>query len=346
MTQLSKNMIQIDGSAGEGGGQILRSSLALSMMTGQPFEISNIRAKRAKPGLMRQHLTAVNAATQIASATITGAALKSTSLEFTPNTVRGGQYEFAIGSAGSALLILQTVLLPLCFAKESSEVVISGGTHNPFAPPFDFIERVFLPVLRKMGAQVELRLEQHGFFPAGGGRIVAEIQPIERLQPIDLLQRGMAYSRSARAIVNRVPWTVGEREMIVARKRLDLDEHSAQVISQKTAAGAGNIVFVELDFENITEQFSAIGQQGMPAEKVALRACNEAERYLKTDAPVGDYLADQLLLPFALAGEGRFRCVALSQHFKTNAEVIQQFLNIQIKSEREDRLAWMIHFKK
>jgi len=272
--------------------------------------------------------------------------MKSTALQFAPGAVRGGSYHFAIGSAGSALLILQTILLPLCLAKESSEVVITGGTHNPFAPSFDYIERVYVPVLRKMGAQVDLRLEQHGFYPAGGGKIVVVIQPVPRLLPIDLLERGMAHGRSARAIMNRVPWTVGEREMVVARKRLELEDEATEIICQTTAEGSGNVVLVELDFEHITEQFCVIGQQGMPAEKVATKACSEAERYLKTDAPVGDHLADQLLLPFALAGAGSFRCVALTQHFKTNAEVIQQFLNIQIDTLREERLAWKATFNK
>lgn len=346
MTHTSTRYIPIDGSTGEGGGQILRSSLSLSMITGQPFTISNIRAKRSKPGLLRQHLTAVKAAAEVSGAETIGVELQSTALQFAPGVVRGGSYHFAIGSAGSALLILQTVLLPLCLAKEPSEVVITGGTHNPFAPSFDFIERVYVPVLRKMGAQVDLRLEKHGFYPAGGGKIVVGIQPIQCLLPIDLLERGMANGRSACAIVNRVPWAVGERELVVARQRLELEDAATEVICQKTAEGSGNIVFVELDFEKITEQFCAIGQTGIPAEKVAIKACSEAERYLKTDAPVGDYLGDQLLLPFALAGAGSFRCVALTQHFKTNTEVIQQFLNIQINTLREERLAWKITFKK
>src|SRR5689334_333662 len=176
-------MLKLDGSVGEGGGQILRTALALSALTGQPFEIEKIRAKRRKPGLLRQHLTAVRAATALCQAQVEGDSLGSMTLRFVPGDVKPGEYAFAIGTAGSATLVLQTVLPPLLLASRPSKITIEGGTHNPLAPPVDFLDRSFLPLVRRMGPRVRVQLERWGFYPAGGGRISVEIEPVQRLQP-------------------------------------------------------------------------------------------------------------------------------------------------------------------
>src|SRR2546428_9297761 len=160
-------MITIDGSFGEGGGQILRTALSLSLATGTPFRIENIRAGRKKAGLLRQHLTAVLAAAEIGAAEIEGATLGSTMLTFTPKSVRAGEYRFAVGTAGSGTLVFQTILPALLRASAATRVTIEGGTHNSAAPPFDFLDRTFLPLIRKMGATVSLKLERYGFYPAG-----------------------------------------------------------------------------------------------------------------------------------------------------------------------------------
>src|SRR5688572_7099138 len=165
-------MIRIDGSVGEGGGQILRTALSLSLATGTPFQIENIRAGRKNAGLLRQHLTAVLAAAEIGSAETAGASLGSTALTFTPKSVRGGEFRFAVGTAGSATLVFQTILPALLLAGTPSRVEIEGGTHNMAAPPFDFLKRTFLPVLRRMGANISLELKRYGFYPAGGGRLI------------------------------------------------------------------------------------------------------------------------------------------------------------------------------
>jgi RNA 3'-terminal phosphate cyclase (ATP) len=192
------DMIHIDGSIGEGGGQILRSALGLSMATRQPFRIENIRAARAKPGLLRQHLTAVNAAVTICSATVEGNAISSRALSFEPGKVAPGDFTFSIGSAGSTMLVLQTVLPALLVAEGPTRLVLEGGTHNPFAPPMDFLEKVFLPLISRMGPQVTVVLERAGFYPAGGGRAVVHIEPVVKLQPLHLRERG-AIRRPARA---------------------------------------------------------------------------------------------------------------------------------------------------
>src|SRR5688572_16449750 len=189
------SLITIDGSMGEGGGQVLRTSLALSLVTGKPFRIEKIRAGREKPGLLRQHLTAVNAAAAVGGAHVEGAALGSRELDFRPGPAKPGEYRFAVGTAGSATLVLQAVLPALLTARGASTLVLEGGTHNPFAPPFDFLDKAFLPLLRRMGARVEVALERPGFYPAGGGRFQVRVEPVERLERLDLPSRGDAKRR-------------------------------------------------------------------------------------------------------------------------------------------------------
>ena len=200
-------MIEIDGSLGEGGGQVLRTSLALSMVTGQPVTLTNIRAGRAKPGLMRQHLACVQAATRICSAQNHGAELGSRALRFEPGTVQPGHYRFDVGSAGSCLLVLQTVLPPLLLALQPSQLTLTGGTHNPMAPPFHFIDRSFVPLLRHMGAEVQLTLRRHGFYPAGGGEVEAVIHPSTTgLRPLVLEERGDVQDGPAEALCAGRRW--------------------------------------------------------------------------------------------------------------------------------------------
>jgi len=214
-------MLTIDGSFGEGGGQILRSSLALSMMTGRPFRIEKIRSRRSKPGLMRQHLTAVRAAVEVCSAEASGAEIGSACVEFTPGPVCGGTYSFGIGTAGSTTLVLQTVLLPLTLASEPSRITLDGGTHNPFAPPFDFLEKAYLPLVQRMGPKVRIHLERPGFYPAGGGRIVVDIEPTSQLEPIELTERGPLVARRACAHLANLPHHVAQRELRVVGRKLN-----------------------------------------------------------------------------------------------------------------------------
>ena len=233
-------MITIDGSEGEGGGQVLRNACALSLVTGQPFRITNIRGRREKPGLMRQHLTAIEAACTLGGAECEGLALHSTELVFRPGRVSAGDYRFAVGTAGSTGLVLQTVLMPLLFADGPSHLVLEGGTHNMMAPPFDFIERVFLPVLNRMGPTVEARLIRHGFFPKGGGRIEVDIVPAP-LRAIECLERGALQEVSATALFAGLPFDIAEREVKTARALLpDWAEEAFQVRRLPEEVGPGN----------------------------------------------------------------------------------------------------------
>lgn len=331
-------MIMIDGSLGEGGGQILRSSLSLSMVTGKPFTIENIRAGRAKPGMMRQHLTAVKAAAAICDAQLRHAEIGSTRLLFEPGAVRAGDYSFNIGSAGSTTLVLQTILLPLALAGASSRLTIQGGTHNIAAPPFEFLDRAFLPLLRRIGYSVAAQLVRPGFYPAGGGEITVEIKACEPLQPLVLEKRGALVSRKIEAFVTGLPFAIAKREVAHAGSLLGWPDSDCHPRAFDGAHGPGNAVSVHVEQENVTEVFVGFGRHGVSSEAVAAEAVREASTYLAGAHPVGPHLADQLLLPMALGAGGRFTTSPLSDHTRTNIATIQRFLDmlIHVNSEADD----------
>lgn len=246
-------MITIDGSLGEGGGQIIRSSLALSLVTGTPVTIENVRAGRKKPGLLRQHLTAVQAATEISGAKADGAEIGSKRFVFEPGKVRAGKYRFSVGSAGSTTLVCQTVLPALMLVEGTSSIEILGGTHNPFAPPFDYLTKVYFPLLRKMGAIVESGECRPGFHPAGGGSFRIRVVGGPNLKPFELLQRGTLVRTEVKALVANLPKHIGERECkLIARKtNWDAKSFIGEVI--KDSPGPGNVLMIELEFEHVTE---------------------------------------------------------------------------------------------
>jgi RNA 3'-terminal phosphate cyclase (ATP) len=334
-------MITIDGSQGEGGGQILRTSLTLSMITGTPFRIEKIRAGRRKPGLLRQHLTCVTAATAISGATTTGAELGSTALTFTPGPIKGGTYDFAIGSAGATTLVFQTILPALLRATEPSRVTLSGGTHNPFAPTFDYLQRAFLPLLAKMGAEVETKLHKPGFYPAGGGKWHAVIQPCAKLQPLALEDAGDLITRRIIADVSNLPYDVAERECALAAHLLGWSADTAQARTVR-ADGNGNVLTIELGYANVTELFVGFGERNVSAEQVATQTVGSLRDYQMTHAPVGPHLCDQLLLPLALAGSGSFVTGAPTEHTRTNIVVIGQFLNVRFSLADLTARRWRI----
>lgn len=322
---MNQNAVHINGSTGEGGGQVLRTSLALSMVTGQPFIIDNIRAGRKKPGLLRQHLTAVKAAAEVSCAQVDGAMLGSDSIEFAPGPVNAGSYHFSIGSAGSTTLVLQTVLPALMRGNGPSEIVIEGGTHNPFAPTVHFLTQCFLPVLAKMGPKVDVELVRHGFFPAGGGQIRVTINPVERLTPFELTERGDITRRLATATVAGLPGAIAERELQTIAKKLQLGPEELRHEHIGDGLGPGNVLSIELESGPLTEVITGFGEKGISSEQVARRAAKRAHEYISSGVPVGMHLADQLLIPLALAGEGVFLTGPLTRHTKTNITVIESF---------------------
>lgn len=323
-------MIRIDGSFGEGGGQILRTSLSLSLLTGQPFEMERIRAGRQKPGLLRQHLTAVRAAAEVGHAEVEGAELRSAHLKFSPKGVKPGEYKLSVGSAGSTTLVLQTLLPPLLLADGPTSLHLEGGTHNPLAPPYDFLSRSFLPLLNRLGPQVSSELVRPGFFPAGGGYLRAQITPVKKLEPMDLLERGALKAKRVEAHVAHLPFEIAQRELDTIRKRSKWEDAEFKGKTINGSAGPGNIVLVEIECEHVTEVFAGFGEKGVRGEKVAETALLPALDYLQSDAVAGEHLADQLLLPLALAGKGHFSTTTLSGHTTTNMNIIERFLSVRL----------------
>jgi RNA 3'-terminal phosphate cyclase (ATP) len=329
-------MIELDGSAGEGGGQVLRTALTLSMITGQPFRIANVRARRAKPGLMRQHLVAVQASAQVSGATVAGAEVGSQTLTFTPKQIKADNYQFAIGTAGSATLVLQTILPALLYAAAPSIVRISGGTHNPMAPPVEFLQRAYCPILRAMGAQIDIEILRAGFYPAGGGVVIASVAPCSGLRPLDILARGELISGYAESIFARVPAGIARRELDSIGAGMGWGESQLRERQLPTEQGPGNALLITLEHEHVTEVFSAFGEKQVKAEAVAQLVLDEARAYIASGAAAGEHLADQLMLPLSLAGGGRYSIQLVSQHARTNAEIIARFLPVRIGFEDGD----------
>lgn len=342
------SILKIDGSEGEGGGQIIRSSMALSVLSNTPIRITNIRAGRKKPGLKRQHVTSVQAVADVCAGTasVTGATLESSELIFEPGQTHAGSYYFSIGSAGSATLVLQTVLPLLLLAEGPSTVVIEGGTHNDMAPPFDFLDRVFLPHVRAMGATVDLTLERHGFFPAGGGKIVAHIDPPEFLNGFELHERGSPTSRRARALLSKLPDHIGERQLKTTTRLLRWPSEHDAVIERVHSDGPGTVSMVEVGFDNVHEIVTAVGRRGLTSEKLAKNLAKDTQIYLDHGAPVGEHLADQLLMPLALSAMqdplapvrrgGSFRTGPLSEHTTTHVDIIGRFLPVAFTVDQHD----------
>jgi RNA 3'-terminal phosphate cyclase (ATP) len=333
-------MLLIDGSAGEGGGQVLRTALGLSLVTQTPFRMVKIRGGREKPGLQRQHLTCVQAAAAIGAASVGGDELSSSELVFRPGAVRPGSYEFSIGSAGSTTLVLQALLPALLRAARPMQIAIEGGTHNRLAPTYEFLARSLGPVLAQLGARVEHRLVRTGFEPAGGGRIEVSVTPAA-LKPIELMQRGALASRDATAIVSAIPLKVATRELAVVGEELGFTPTELRV-EQVTASSAGNALIIALTYERVTDVFVGLGERGITAEKVARRASGEVRRSLRTDAPVGLHLADQLMVPLAICGGGVFRTVEPTAHLRTQLELIPRFLDVAIDCQPEGNGIWRV----
>jgi RNA 3'-terminal phosphate cyclase (ATP) len=339
-------MIELDGSLGEGGGQILRTALALSLITGQAFRIDNIRAKRPKPGLMRQHLACVQAAVSVGGGVDLTKALNGngqapqigdTSLTFTPGTISAGDYEFAIGSAGSCMLVLQTVLWPLVMAKGANSVsnlTLRGGTHNPMAPSLSFLEQL-APYFSGAGSPVfEVNLRRHGFYPAGGGEVLVKITPpAQGIAAINLMQRGALQEAYAECLHAGLPRGVAERELVVLQKALNFSDDQLRNRALRTNEGPGNALIVVLRYEHITELFASYGNKGVSAEQVAESLLREVKTYQAHSAPVGPHLADQLMIPMALAAlqgeKSQYFATELTDHTRTNALVIEKFLPIE-----------------
>jgi len=342
--------VEIDGSQGEGGGQILRTALALSLITGQAFRLVNIRAKRSKPGLMRQHLACVKAAVAVGGGTDACKAVDgqgnevqigTSQLHFVPGPVQGGVYEFAVGSAGSCMLVLQTVLWPLALAAQPSSLTLHGGTHNPMAPSCTFLEHMAPFFAGSGGPLFALELRRYGFYPAGGGEVQVRIMPPpDGLAPIHLTQRGVPLAAWAECLHAGIPKGVASRELQTLKRGLNWNDDQLRDRALRANEGPGNALQVVLQYEYITEVLTAYGERGVSAEEVARGLLREAQDYLAHTAPVGEHLADQLMLPMALAAmrgkQGQYFATCISEHSRTNARVIEQFLPVQFDMQPQE----------
>ncbi|MCC6144894.1 MAG: RNA 3'-terminal phosphate cyclase [Candidatus Hydrogenedentes bacterium] len=318
-------MLQIDGSQGEGGGQVLRTSLAMALVTGQPVHLINVRARRERPGLCRQHLTSVHAAAAVGNEEVEGAEIGSREVVFRPRAIVPGRHHFDIGTAGSTALVMQTVLPPLLTARGPSTIVLQGGTHNILAPPYEFLAHSFLPVISRMGPRLELTLDRLGFYPKGGGRMTMKIVPADRLEPFDLRDRGEIREVKATALVAGLPRHIADRELATAQSILHWPADALQV-QEYHRLGPGNALSLQVYCEFITAVFTGFGVRGTSAEDVASEAAKYCRQWMEAGVPVDEHLADQLLIPMALAGGGRFRTMPLSLHTTTNMQVLEQFL--------------------
>jgi RNA 3'-terminal phosphate cyclase (ATP) len=334
--------IRIDGAEGEGGGQILRSSLALSLLTAKPFHIKRIRARRKKPGLLRQHLTAVHAAMAVGAAQVSGCAPGSQELTFTPAAVHPGTYHFDIGSAGSCLLVLQTVLPALLVAGAPSRVILQGGTHNPAAPSFHFMDKVFLPIVERMGPSVAAELKRWGFYPAGGGRVECRITPVAALAPLEIVLRGKIRDCALLAVVAHLPPHIAKREIEAFIREIDWSAQVTEIREIRDSDGPGNVLMAEIHGEGVSELFTGFGRRGVPAEVVGRNLANDVRTYLSAQVPVGPHLADQLLIPMAMARGGLFRTCRPSDHTRTNMAVVQKFMEVRITATPVDGQIWEI----
>ena len=341
------NMIELDGSTGEGGGQILRTALALAMCTGQAVRVDRIRAKRPKPGLMRQHLTCVQAAAAVCDAKVDGAELGSATLVFKPGRVRAGDYTFNVGTAGSCTLVLQTVLPALMLAAQPSRLSLGGGTHNPMAPSFHFLERCFAPLLHRLGVELTLKLRRHGFYPAGGGEVGVQVQPAtEGLRPFDLTDRGPQLEAYAECLAPALPSAVATRELSALARALNWSGEQLRTPPVRQNEGPGNALMATLAYENVSEVATAFGEKGVSAEQLARALAREVTMYQTSNGALGPHLADQWMLPLALAvarhgGSAAFTCTEVTEHTRTNAGVIERFLPVRI-SVQQGEAGWHV----
>jgi RNA 3'-terminal phosphate cyclase (ATP) len=331
-------MLEIDGSYGEGGGQVLRTSLALSAITGRPLRLTEIRANRHKPGLRPQHLACVRAAAKICAARVHGARLKSREVRFAPQSPpAAGTYTFDVaqaakgGSAGSASLILQTVLLPLALAEGTSHLTVRGGTHVAWSPPFDYIKRVYLPTVARMGVQAKVTIRKWGWYPIGGGEIQATIEGLgsaTALSGLDLRQRGELLRVRGISASSNLPKHIRVRQEQAALQALRSQGVNVRVdTTNAPAKGKGTVVFLWAESTHVPAGFTSLGELGKPAEQVAAEAADELVVYLQGEAALDQHLADQLLLPMALAGAAsHLTTQQVTLHLLTNAWVINQFL--------------------
>ncbi len=336
---MATNWIDIDGSEGEGGGQMLRSSLALSVLTGKPVRFNNIRAKRSKPGLQAQHLSSVQAAAMICQAQVTGDQIGSQQVSFRPGPVQSGDYFFKIGTAGATALVLHTVYLPLLLkGQEPSSIRIEGGTHALAAPSGEYLTITWAGYLKALGGQIEVKINKPGFFPKGGGLLQAKITPGRTLSPwiaTDLLETSQGRVECLAIVGGKLPISIGERMVKQSIDRLGAG-CTGHVVEYPHAKSPGVVASI-MDYRgSVPSVFYGLGARGKPSERVADEAIDAYLAHRETGCPVDPHAADQLLLPLVFAqGASAYRVSAVTQHLLTQRDIIKRFVarDIEIVGE-------------
>ncbi|MGD2080508.1 MAG: RNA 3'-terminal phosphate cyclase [Nitrospirota bacterium] len=322
-------MLEVDGSFGEGGGQILRTSLSLSCLLGKPFRIYNIRRGRSRPGLMPAHITAVRAAAEVCGAEIEGASKGSPELVFRPGRVGSGDFSFDIGTAGSTSLVLQTLLPPLAFSGGASTVAVRGGTHVPFCPTFDYLSEVFVPLLRRIGLSLTAEIESYGFYPRGGGRVLVSVEPCPRVSPVDLTRRGGLLAIEGVSAVAGLPLSIARRQREAVLE--SLGDYKPEIDTKEVGAfGQGTYVFLKARYEGAICGFSSLGARGKRAEVVGEEAAAAFLAHHRSGSCLDPHMADQIVLYLALAdGESRYTTSEVTGHLSTNLHVISKFMEVE-----------------
>lgn len=330
-------MIEIDASFGEGGGQILRSALALSVITGQAMRLTRVRARRPQPGLKPQHLKAIEAAARISAARVEGAAPGSQTLRFEPAELKSGSYDFDIGTAGSVSLLLQTLCLPLSFADGPSGLTLRGGTHVPWSPCYHYLQWQWLPYLAEAGYHVACSLERAGFYPPGGGLLHATITPSRPRTPLRLTRRGRLLRIRGLSAVGRLDRSIAERQRRQAVDGLrDLLVPLEIEVAEVPAASPGTFIVLLAEFEGGRCCAFALGARHKPAEKVADEAVEELRADIASGGAIDVWLADQLLLPLSFVpARSELSVCRISQHLRSNAELLGYFLPVAVEIDGE-----------
>lgn len=328
------SLIEIDGSYGEGGGQILRTALAFSAILKKALRVHHIRAKRKNPGIQTQHLTGVESLAKITDAHIEGARIGSGTITFIPQNINPGDYQFEIKTAGSVTLLLQTLFLPLCLCRGNSRLTLKGGTHVPWSPPFHYFSEVLLPVLESIGVSAEVAINNWGYYPRGGGEIKLKIRPNGKWNPISLIDRGSLKKIRGLSAISNLPRHVAERQKEQALKRIHEElkvDAEISTLYDAPSSGAGSFLFLLIEYEKILAGFSSLGSKGKPAERVADEAVNSMRDHIQSDGCIDPHLADQLV-PFLIFAKGNsvISTSRITEHLLTNLWIIKQFFDVGI----------------
>ncbi|MDH5203226.1 MAG: RNA 3'-terminal phosphate cyclase [Nitrospirota bacterium] len=334
-------MIEIDGSYGEGGGQILRTALSLSCLLKRPFRIFNIRKGRKKPGLMPQHLTSIRAAQILSIADVKGDHAGSTELLFSPRTVKSGDFFFDIGTAGSTSLVLQTLIPALLSTEEKNTVVLKGGTHVPFSPSFHYLEKVFVPILSRLRINIQLTIESYGYYPRGGGKVRAEIIPVKEVKPLKNIERGIVKQLKGLSGVGNLPLSIAERQKhgLMEKIKSEMKDIPYPVeieLLNVSTPGQGTFIFLESESEHSVAGFTSLGERGKRAETVGEEAAKEFLDYYNSGAAFDQHLSDQIVLYLSMCNkESEFTTSCITHHLLTNLWAISLFREFHYSAEGE-----------